>query len=287
MSATGEEQPRDALPPVVGDTTGSAYQFTPIDGGKSSFPCLVTEQAKEALLRWNLRPFMQAKSFRFNQAYSPEHVDAFMRDFFASPEVQAAAPVCTGPGQFATHHTAEFGPLGDVDSVKCHRLPTTVLRLDFFDRLKDEGIVRQYGEQLDIAKCLDVMCNGILASDRLRKLLLDESSEEWCVYTEAERSELIFHVMKRLAVGGGMNQWDESMDLYLSLTKQLYKDLVTVSKTSTGSLQVSSLTYEVESVTGSSASLFPKQNPHNFCYVVVDPLARIVKGWYCAWFPMM
>jgi len=280
----------DALPPTVADGSGSAYKFTPIDGGKQSFPTLQTEEAKEALLRWNLKPFMQAKAFRFDQAYVPERVDAFMRDFFASPEVQAAAPVCTGPGQHTTYHTGEFGPLGDVPtgSVKCRRLPTTVLRLDFFDRLKDEGIVRHYGDnQTDIAKCLDVMCNGILVSDRLRKMLLDESSDEWCVYTEAERAELIFHVMKRLAVGGGMNQWDDSMDLYLSLTKQLYKDLVTVSKTAAGSLQVSSHTYEVESVTGSSASLFPRQNAHNFCYVAVDPLAKIVKVWYCAWFPMM
>merc|ERR1712216_850515 len=149
-----------------------------------------------------------------------------MRDFFASPEVQAAAPVCTGPGQFATHHTAEFGPLGDVDSVKCHRPPTTVLRLDFFDRLKDEGIVRAG----DIAKCLDVQVGDVLVGDRLRKLLLDESCDEWTVYSETEREELIFRVLKHLAVGGGMNQWDESIDPYLALTKSLYKDLVTVSK---------------------------------------------------------
>ena len=32
----------------------------------------------------------------------------------------------------------------------------------------------------------------------------------------------------RLAVGGGMNQWDDQMEPYLNFTKALYKDLVTV-----------------------------------------------------------
>ena len=34
-----------------------------------------------------------------------------------------------------------------------------------------------------------------------------QASEEWEVFSEAERNELIFHVMRRLAVGGGMNQY--------------------------------------------------------------------------------
>ena len=58
----------------------------------------------------------------------------------------------------------------------------------------------------DIAKCLDVQCGEVLVSDRLRKLLLDEEDEEWELFSEAERRELIFHVLRRLAVGGGLNQ---------------------------------------------------------------------------------
>ena len=271
---------RDALPPTGVDGSGSAYQFTPID---KSFPSLQPEDVKGALLRWNLSPFMQAQAFRFDQAFVPEQAEAFLRDFFASPIVQATAPVCTGPGTHTIHHVAQFGQLGEVEAIKYKRLPTTVLRLDFFDRLKEAGISREG----DIAKCLDEQVGSILVSDKLRKLLLDESWEDWEIYSEAERAELIFHIMKRLAVGGGMNQYDERMDLYLSITKALYKDLVTVSKTPAGALQVSSLTYQVESVSGSSASLFPRDGDHNFCYVAVDPLNRHVKLFYAAWFPMM
>ena len=283
MAATGEGVKSDALPPTGADGSGSAYTFTPIEG-KASFPSMQASECKDPLLRWNLWPFQQAKAFRFDQAFAPEQADAFLRDFFSSPAVQAAAPVCIGPGNSLIDQVASFGPMGDVtEPVKYHRLPTTVLRLDFFDRLKDEGLVRAG----DIAGCFDVPCGDILVSDRLRKMLLDDGSEEWELYSGAERKELIFHVMKRLAIGGGMNQYDNKIQPYLDVTKKLYKDLVTVSKAPNGALQVSSLTYEIESVSGSSHNLWPRQNGHNFCYVAVDPLARHVKIWYCAWVPMM
>ena len=48
-----------------------------------------------------------------------------------------------------------------------------------------------------------------------------------------------------------------------------------------------SLAYEIVDVQSAGASLFPRPSPHNFCYVVVDPIARHVKLWYAAWFPMM
>jgi hypothetical protein len=89
-------------------------------------------------------------------------------------------------------------------------------------------------------------------------------------------------VLQRLAVGGGMNQYDDAIEPYLSLTRALYKDLVTVNKSAGGALQVSSLTFLVESVRGDNAQLFPRASPHNFCYVCVDPAARHVKLWYAA-----
>jgi len=246
---------------------------------KQTFPSLESGDTRDFLKRWNLEPFMQAQGFRFDQAFSPEQTDAFLLDFFSSEVVQGAAPVCTGKG-------GQWGALGAVAgpaALKYERLATTVLRLDFFDRLKEAGIVRAG----DIMKCLDEPCGEILVSDRLRKLLLDESSEEWELFSAAERKELIFQVMRRLAIGGGMNQYSDEMEPYLNLTRSLYKDLVAVQKSSAGGLQVRSLTFAVHGVDGGSASLFPRPSPHNFCYVSIDPVARHVKVWYAAWFPMM
>jgi len=80
-------------------------------------------------------------------------------------------------------------------------------------------------------------------------------------------------------------QYSDEMTPYLNLTKALYKDLVTVQKTSAGALQVASVAIEVTEVSG--AALFPRQSPHNFCYITIDPAGRQVKCWYAAWFPMM
>jgi len=263
------------------DGAGSSFTFTPLP---KSFPSLQTTEARDALRKWNLEPYMQAKAFRFDQPFAPERADAFLLDFFGSAAVQAEAPVCTGPGTKA-FDGATWSALGEVKpgTIRYARLLTTVLRLDFFDRLREHEIVRG-GE---ICKCLDVQCGEVLASDRLRKLLLDEASDEWTLYSDAERAELIFHVLRRLAIGGGMNQYDDLLEPYTSLTRMLYKDLVSVHKTAGGALQVASTTFAVTEAPGSAASLFPRPSPHNFCYVTVDPVARHAKLWYAAFFPIM
>ena len=83
------------------------------------------------------------------------------------------------------------------------------------------------------------------------------------------------------------HRYEDKIEPYLNMTRALYKDLVSVQKTKSGTLSVGSLTYSVSDVAGSSASLFSRPSPHNFCYVTVDPLARRVKLWYAAWYPMM
>ena len=260
--------------PTPNGMAAESFTFTPIE---SSFPSLKTTDARDRLKKWNLDCFMQAAAFRFDQPFSQESTDAFLFDLFASQVVQEAAPVCVAPGQWKTLGSLLSG------AVKYVRLPTTVLRMDFFDRLEENGIVRAG----DIAKCLDTQVGEVLVSDKLRLLMLDESSDEWELFTEAERSELIFHVLKILAVGGGMNQYDDQINPYLTLAKSIYKDLVTVHRTAAGSLQIGSLAFMVSEICGSGANLFPRLSPNNYCYVTVDPAARHVKIWYGAFYPMM
>ncbi|KAL1514952.1 hypothetical protein AB1Y20_004028 [Prymnesium parvum] len=253
------------------DTT-SAFTFHALEQG---FKSLSSREAQDALHKWNLGPFMRTQTFRFDQRFSTEQLDGFLSDFFGDPNVQAALPVCTAPGAWG-----QLGPVKQ-SAVRYQTLRATVLRLDFFDRLNAAGVVRSGS----IAKCFDVQCGDILVSDLLRKMLLDEESEEWDLFSPTERSELIFHVLRRLAIGGGMNQFDDGMETYLSLTKALYKDLVTVQKSSSGALQIASHIVQVTGIVGNQ--LFPRESPHNFCYVSIDPFARQVKCWYGAWFAIM
>lgn len=252
---------------------GSSFTFHAID---KAFGSLQAPPLKDSLRKWNLEPTMVAKAFRFDQAFKPEQLDAFLLDFFNDPSVQEHAPAALPGGAWTQ--------LGKVSAVRKERLASTLLRLDLFDRLEKADIVRKG----HISGCLDTPCGDILVSDRLRLALLDEAGEDWSIFSPTERSELLFHVMRRLAVGGGMNQYDDVIEPYLTATKNLYKDLVGVSKDpTTGTLGIRSLVYEVTEATGDAASLFPRPGPHNFCYVSIDPAQRQVKYWYAAWFPMM
>lgn len=139
-----------------------------------------------------------------------------------------------------------------------------------------------------IAKCLDVPCDEmVIASDKLRLMLLDESSEEWEVFSAQERQEMIFHILARLAIGGGLNQYEDQIEPYLTMTKAMYKDLVAVQKDGAGQLQVRSIALHVHAASGTTNSLFPSASKHNFCYLTIDPLQRHVRYWYSAYFPMM
>jgi len=251
---------------------GATFTFHPLQPLAS----LQKKEACESLKKWNLDITMQSHAFRYDQNFTPQQLQAFLVDFFNDGEVQKAVPVCTGRGS--------WGSMGKVTSVQAERLCTTVLRLDFFDRLEDAGVARKEG---DISKCFDVQIGDVLASDKLRVMLLDESSEEWDTYSASERSELLFHLLRRLAVGGGLNQYEDSMVPYLDMCKGLYKDLVAVHKDGAGELRVRSLAFEVSGATGGAAPLFPRESANNFCYVTIDPVQRHVKYWYAAWFPMM
>jgi hypothetical protein len=58
-------------------------------------------------------------------------------------------------------------PLSMVTSVEVDQVTCTLLSMNFFDRLKSNGIVRESGV---IVKCFDEMCDDFLVSDELRKV---------------------------------------------------------------------------------------------------------------------
>ncbi len=73
------------------------------------------------------------------------------------------------------------------------------------------------------------LVNGFIG-DQLRELLVNEDSERSCLLDNSKRRELIFQLFKILAVGGAMCQPETKIDRYLDMTKQFYKDLLTIYK---------------------------------------------------------
>jgi len=79
-----------------------------------------------------------------------------------------------------------------------------------------------------IKGCFDEVFDGITASDLLREYLLNENSEKSGIYSENEKKELIFQIFRIFVIGGSLCQPDSSIERYLSITKDFYKELVTV-----------------------------------------------------------
>ncbi|EKF38140.1 hypothetical protein MOQ_001653 [Trypanosoma cruzi marinkellei] len=127
------------------------------------------------------------------------------------------------------------------------------------------------------------------------------------IFTEAERSEFLYHILWRLVAGGGSNnQWDDDLGVYLDVARAWYKGLVAIravqknETTSTrgemekpdraadvdGTLltpEVVSTVVSVQAVSG--FSLFGRTDDAepsnlNYCYVCIDPVEAEVVVWY-------
>lgn len=265
--AVGEGEEGGVPVAAPGGTT-----FTPVV--EAALPCLAEREVKDFLKKWDLEQCRSVAKFRFGSRFSPEAAPAFLLDLLNSPDVRATFKVVSSKREPASI-------AGRVRSVEFVRLPATILNMDFFDRLQSADIVTESGY---IRKCYDAMIDGVTVGDLLHDMLLNEESDHSDVYTEAEKSEFLYNLFKTVVTGGSLCQCEDSWDAYLSTTKLLYKQLLSVVKNESGRMSVSSLVYKITSI-DADAALFPVESPHSVCYAVVDPLKRTVTLLYNAFIP--
>jgi hypothetical protein len=60
--------------------------------------------------------------------------------------------------------------------------------------------------------------------------MLVEDSEAYSVFSQDQRDEFLFHIFKRIVVGGSLYQYENTIELYLEMTKTFYKDIVSARK---------------------------------------------------------
>ncbi|KAG8458034.1 hypothetical protein KFE25_007241 [Diacronema lutheri] len=254
------------------------FAFHPVDG--VAYGLRAPGERAERLKKWDLIDSMVLATFRYDRQLGRADVEHFVTDFFNDARVRAALPVCTGRGRWGTLPAP-------VTAVRMAQVPATRVRMDLFDRLFEAGVARR--ETGDVAKCFDTpLADGVLASDRLRLALLDEGSDEYALFSVAERDELLFRILRHLAVGGGLCQYDDSINAVLDSVKSAYRDLVRVHKSAQGQLEVSSWTYRVDALEAAAGGdLWPRASPHNFAYVSVDHARRHVTFWSNAFLPLL
>lgn len=57
-------------------------------------------------------------------------------------------------------------------------------------------------------------------------MLQEGESEHYYVVGREERGEFLFRLFKHLCLGGELCQYEDTIDPYMSTTKQIYKDLI-------------------------------------------------------------
>lgn len=212
-------------------------------------------------------------TFSYDQPFQIYEKNTFVSQFFTDPIVTSNIVLPSRDSE----SWVPFG--GTVTRVACQQLSCTVLNMGFFDRLKTEGVVRDSGATV---KCLEEFCEEFVVADELRKVLLMEDDEKYCIFSEKDREEFIFLIFKHLCLGGAVCQYEDEVRPYLEIVKTLYKDLVTVVKNAeTKKLSVTSWVLRVEAY-NNETYVFPgnRQHQQNFCYLIVDPLKRHVTAWY-------
>lgn len=57
-------------------------------------------------------------------------------------------------------------------------------------------------------------------------MLLIDDSDNYCLYSDSERDEFLFRIFFHICLGGRFNQYEDEIQPYLDVTKQVYKDLI-------------------------------------------------------------
>ena len=81
---------------------------------------------------------------------------------------------------------------------------TKTLSMKFFDKMQSKA--RLVTDSGYIRKCLDEVVEGVTCTDLLCQMFISEESEHIDLYSDEEKAEFVFHLLRRLVVGGSLSQ---------------------------------------------------------------------------------
>ncbi|KAF6017970.1 C11orf70 [Bugula neritina] len=233
------------------------------------FPSLELKDHKDKLCKWGMENRLFAQTFSFDEEFKSYLAQQFATDFFLSNDVAKCIKTAGTSGD------ASYGIALKVTGVELEAIPCTAVSMSMFEKLRDNGIVQENGY---IKKCFEEYIENVCIADQLRNVLLNEEADDYHIYNDSEREEFLFRLFTHLCVGGGVCQYEDTVSPYSSLTKLMYKDLVSVQKTpDSQDLHVITQVYKVK-VMDDDDIVFPDARDHlnSFAYLLVDPLKRHV-----------
>ena len=248
------------------------YIFQTVDD-PSHYSNIFTKENFKTLEKWGLSQHMELVKFRFNTSFELKDLQRFLKDLFNDPIVKKNFPPLT--------LVILPEEQKEIENFKYKVLNTQATNMDLFDPMYENDIVT-----LDtgyIHQDYDQYVEDITISDKLRQALLVEDSEPYAVFSQDQRDEFLFHIFKRIVIGGSFCENDNTIFPYLDMTKCFYKDLVNASKDNeSGKIIIRSIPIEILNVENNDLYKY-KFHPQNFFYIIIDPLQRYVHLWYHNW----
>ncbi|KAM6899363.1 cilia- and flagella-associated protein 300 [Xenentodon cancila] len=231
-------------------------------------PFLQDKDTLALLMKWSMLGRISAQFYSFDQNFCSYNSETFALCFFRDP------------GVISSLRNLEAGvwvPLEKpVTSVSVETVPCTKVSMELFDPIYTCGIVRPSGH---VVKCFHEVHPDF---DELRQMLQEEDSEHYYVVGREEREEFLFRIFKHLCLGGELCQYEDTIDPYISTTKQMYKGLISVLKDAdTKKISVVSTVLKVCAF-DESGQCYPgrQEEEQTFAYLIIDPFKRHVTLFY-------
>lgn len=211
-------------------------------------------------------------TFRVEQAVGPDGMQAMLEAFFRDREVTSVLHSITG--------LRVVSP----DKVRVHwqQLLTTAVSMSFLNKFEECGAIGHSGH---IKGRIEEDFEGVPILNLIREVILMEESEMYDAFSERDRIQFLFKIFSHLIFGGASNQYEDHVEEYFRVTKEIYKDLLTVRRNDAGDVEVLSTVASIASL-GEGGQLFKKESPLNFFYVIHDPLMRHIRCWYFGYKPV-
>merc|ERR1719265_2496628 len=170
--------------------------------------------------------------FRVEQNVTPEDVPNMLRAFFSDKEILR---VLTHLCQMRVTDAKKIG-------LSASKILTNTVNMKFFDKFEEIGAISHTGH---ISGRIEEDFEGVPIHNLIREAILMEESELYDTFSKEDRKEFLFRIFSHVVFGELYNHFEDHFEEYFKVTKQLYKDLLTVRRNDSGDVEVASLVYEV------------------------------------------
>ena len=126
-----------------------------------------------------------------------------------------------------------------------------------------------------IVKCVDKHVRSLWLCNTLQTAIFDPESDEYDIFDEDDRKELIFRLLRGCVIGGEICQFEDSFDPYDTMVINLYRDMIgkSVVRSAAGSVIVVAHAFSVTELDNLKVCL----DDRSFALITIDPIERKVR----------